>query len=337
MERYLKILGLSNNATKGEIKEAYYTKIKALHPDKVHGTSLEDTANFFLTEINEAYEMLMSQFDNTQSAANQTGCIEEEIFIEGLGQLSYSLSSDLSEITKSILKKSGKDNLNIDGIEWMLNCRLSENVKKAMNKYDVDYSMTMYYEEQVLIVVINRRVGDKWYYIVLDDEPKKEYFEEEILLDGRDQLLKYALSNNLDNIQYAIYEKTGYRLNLEIETPILNLHLSPLVKNLMNKYDVNYSMTTYINGLNRKIIINRRMGDKWFIIPFTEIAGKLYRTEALREIERKKKQAYDKHQKHQSDINNMYAEIESRQRRTDTTLKILGGIWNILKDAGRIG
>ena len=45
MERYFKILGLSNTANVEEIKQAYYEKLKAIHPDKVHGTSLENTAN----------------------------------------------------------------------------------------------------------------------------------------------------------------------------------------------------------------------------------------------------------------------------------------------------
>lgn len=62
MDRYYKILDLSSNATKEEIKKAYHDKIKALHPDKIHGTALEETATFFTTEINEAYEILMTNF-----------------------------------------------------------------------------------------------------------------------------------------------------------------------------------------------------------------------------------------------------------------------------------
>jgi hypothetical protein len=68
MERYYKILGISTNASKEEIKKAYLIKMKALHPDKVYGTNLEDTANFFSTEINEAYEFLMAHFDDEKSS-----------------------------------------------------------------------------------------------------------------------------------------------------------------------------------------------------------------------------------------------------------------------------
>ena len=62
MERYYTILGIPNNSSKEVVKKAYYTKMKALHPDKIHGTVLEDTATFFTTEINEAYNKLMTQY-----------------------------------------------------------------------------------------------------------------------------------------------------------------------------------------------------------------------------------------------------------------------------------
>ena len=55
MERYYKILGISRKASKEEIKQAYHNKMRALHPDKVHGTSLEETAHLFSTEINNDY------------------------------------------------------------------------------------------------------------------------------------------------------------------------------------------------------------------------------------------------------------------------------------------
>ena len=93
-------------------------------------------------------------------------------------------------------------------------------------------------------------------------------------------------------------------------------------------------MTTYTYGSNLQIAINRRVGDDWFFASFTEIEGKLYNSETLREHELKKKQAY---QKYQSDMNNMHAEIEASRMRTDATLDILGAIWNIIKDAGKVG
>ena len=64
MERYYKILGISKDASMEEIKKAYLKKIKALHPDKVHGTELEDTSNFLSAEINEAYNFFKAQEQN---------------------------------------------------------------------------------------------------------------------------------------------------------------------------------------------------------------------------------------------------------------------------------
>jgi len=173
MERYYKILGISNSASKEEIKEAYHAKMKALHPDKVHGTSLEDTATFFAAEINEAYNYLMSNNNqsnsqhstakSTSTQKEETGYLEDDIFIEGIGVLKYSLSSDINIIKKAILKRTGQEIYN--EIYWILNTELSENVKRAMNKHNVNYSMTTYVENSNRIVVINKRNGNNWYYI----------------------------------------------------------------------------------------------------------------------------------------------------------------------------
>ena len=147
MERYYKILGISGNATKEEIKSAYHKRIKVLHPDKVQGTSLEETSVFLSTEINEAYHFLMRQFNNRQSSKPnaENFYIEEDIYIESVGVLRYSLSNDFSKIKDAIYRR--KENWDISYIEkygWQLNHELSGNVKKAMNKHNVNYSMTSY-------------------------------------------------------------------------------------------------------------------------------------------------------------------------------------------------
>ena len=77
MERYYKILGISTNASMEEIKQAYLKKIKALHPDKVHGTELEDTSNFLAAEINEAYNFFKEKEQNEAEEEN-----EEEDWVE---------------------------------------------------------------------------------------------------------------------------------------------------------------------------------------------------------------------------------------------------------------
>lgn len=74
MDRYYRILGIPDYSSKEVIKKAYHEKMKALHPDKVHGTSLEDTATFFAAEINEAYNILMSQHKEKKMDFNQDNC-----------------------------------------------------------------------------------------------------------------------------------------------------------------------------------------------------------------------------------------------------------------------
>lgn len=61
------VLGVSENATKDEIKSAYRKLVKQYHPDQYANNPLKDLAAEKLTEINKAYEMLMS---NTSSSYN---------------------------------------------------------------------------------------------------------------------------------------------------------------------------------------------------------------------------------------------------------------------------
>lgn len=61
------VLGVSENATKDEIKSAYRKLVKQYHPDQYVNNPLKDLAAEKLTEINKAYEMLMS---NTSSSYN---------------------------------------------------------------------------------------------------------------------------------------------------------------------------------------------------------------------------------------------------------------------------
>jgi len=185
MEKYYQILGIPNNSSKEVIKKAYYEKIKALHPDKIHGTPLEATATFFTAEINEAYNKLMSQADEKKTLSNQENqnkpkqsdskqkdFIEEEIYIENFGLLRYTLSNNINIILNSITRRSGviiPDSAK--EIPWTKNTRLSENVKKSMNKNNMNYSTTMYYSDSYIQIIINKRIGNTWYVTGYDDTP----------------------------------------------------------------------------------------------------------------------------------------------------------------------
>jgi hypothetical protein len=167
MDRYYNILGIPSNSSKETIKNAYHTKMKALHPDKVHGTSLEDTATFFASEINDAYNNLMAQFQNNSSSKtthDQPSFIEDNIYIETNGYLKYTLSNDLNIIVNEIYNRfhcSISDSQS--QISWNINHALSPNVKKSMDTHNYNFSMTSFFEGSIEYVVINKRSGRSWY------------------------------------------------------------------------------------------------------------------------------------------------------------------------------
>jgi hypothetical protein len=117
--------------------------------------------------------------------------------------------------------------------------------------------------------------------------------EKLVILDGRKEILKYSLSNSLDDIKIAIFVRTGYNINLENAAWKLNPKLSISVKHLMDSHDVNYSMTTYIREKVRFVVINMRVGDNWFITGYEEINGKFYNWELIHTYSKAMKIAMD--------------------------------------------
>jgi len=73
----------------------------------------------------------------------------------------------------------------------------------------------------------------------------------------------YSLSNSLDEIEKIIYIRTGKNVKFDNVNWSLNTtNLSPKVKALMNKHNVNYSMTIYSNS----VIVNKRVGNEWYFL-----------------------------------------------------------------------
>ncbi|MDR0598504.1 MAG: hypothetical protein LBG84_00265 [Treponema sp.] len=89
--------------------------------------------------------------------------------------------------------------------------------------------------------------------------------EEEILVPEVNLLLSYSLSNNLSEIERAITARTGLKIALDNIPWSLNTDLSASVKDLMNKHNVNYSMTIFNGDGERLILVNRRVGNIWYI------------------------------------------------------------------------
>jgi len=122
---------------------------------------------------------------------------------------------------------------------------------------------------------------------------KYGYAEEYIVVeldDPKDNiLLSYSLSNSLDDIKIAIFNRTGLNVKIEKAKWILNSFLSVNVKHLMNINHVTYSMTTYLEGKVRIITINMRVGDNWFITRYAEHKGKCYHWDYFDTLEKLKR------------------------------------------------
>jgi hypothetical protein len=88
--------------------------------------------------------------------------------------------------------------------------------------------------------------------------------EEEIDIEGH--RLTYTLSNNLDDIESAIYARTNRTIDLNCLPWPPNLHLSESVKAVMNRRNVNYSMTVSTSKGRRYFIVNKRENGRWFFI-----------------------------------------------------------------------
>ena len=178
MDRNYRILGIPNKSSKEMIKEAYYTKMKALHPDKIHGTPLEDTATFFTAEITEAYNNLMVQYKEdyvTSTKSNQPSFIEKKIFIESKGFLKYTLSNNINTIINEIYnseKRTFPDSAS--QIPWNINPALSQNVKNIMNTHNMKYSMASFWEGNIKYIIINKKENNNWYFSCYEINSKRK-------------------------------------------------------------------------------------------------------------------------------------------------------------------
>ena len=107
------------------------------------------------------------------------------------------------------------------------------------------------------------------------------YAEEYIIIEKDKIMLNFSLSNSLDDIEIAIYTRTGIDVNLNDAYWQLNTNLSTTVKHLMNKHRVAYSMTTWDDKEDGRkyLLVNMRIGDKWFLTRFNEEDGVVYNYE----------------------------------------------------------
>jgi len=118
--------------------------------------------------------------------------------------------------------------------------------------------------------------------LAVSQKTKGGYIEEYIIIERIDELLKYSLSNDFKEIEKAVYERTGCTLYNDSLGWTRNKGLSENVKASMNKYNVNYSMTTYPEGKYNNLVINMRDEDDWYIRSFVNLTDTYYTWEFLR-------------------------------------------------------
>ena len=107
------------------------------------------------------------------------------------------------------------------------------------------------------------------------DERHSKCKEEEIYLEKMKRSYKYTLSNDLFEISMAIYTRTNCAIHFDKVEWKLNHYLSDKVKELMIKHQAKFSMTMWEEMGIRKIIVNMKQADKWYIIRFNELNGKI--------------------------------------------------------------
>jgi len=126
---------------------------------------------------------------------------------------------------------------------------------------------------------------------------KLGYAEEFIVVKSgdpkEDLLLNYSLSNSLDDIKIAIFKRTELNIKIEKAKWVLNSNLSVSVKHLMNKHQVLFSMTTYDETIEKRIIksiiINMRVGDNWFFTQYCAIRDKIYTMDYFETLDKLKR------------------------------------------------
>jgi predicted ATPase len=198
---------------------------------------------------------LLEILDNNYSSSQKsnTECKEEEITLEGFGNLKYSLSNNPKSIEKAIFSRTGY-NFRIYTAKWKINSSLSEKVKELMRKHDVKYSMTTYYNEGIRIITINRYFENDWhvsiyqeingdFYEGMDFDDKSFIPDEKMFIDKNEGDIIAKQSINL---------KLSFCSNKSIITNIL-----PIIKtiNIENKYNINDSIytTNFIAAYANKI------------------------------------------------------------------------------------
>ena len=99
-------------------------------------------------------------------------------------------------------------------------------------------------------------------------DTQKSYFDEMVISDETKDLYKYSFSKNLDDMEVAIYARTGCNINLKNATWRLINNLNVKIRHLMNTHGVDYSMVTYSVDKKDYLDVYMRSGKKWLMAEY---------------------------------------------------------------------
>ena len=95
-----------------------------------------------------------------------------EYYFKKIGMFDYYLSNDFDSLLNVYLKKTcGTVSLQ-NAIKWK-RIRLNRNIQKAMDRFNVKYSMTFFMKGKRRIVVFNKRINNDWYRIYYIVKPSR--------------------------------------------------------------------------------------------------------------------------------------------------------------------
>lgn len=164
--------------------------------------------------------------------------------------------------SKDELKKAYNDKYNL----YNTNENISTKAKKITD-HSLSDSIETYYS-------IIKNVG-KETLVEYKNDPSI-YISKEIFVIGQGKFYNYSLANHLNGMENAIIDKTGFKVNLNKSKWEKNPVLSISVKELMKEFHAKYSMTFWVNGDIRTIVVNWRYGNSFYIKGFEEYKNNIF-------------------------------------------------------------
>lgn len=191
-KKYYEILGVSQNATKEEIRAKYYELVKKYHPD----VNSAENSKEIIQEINAAYDVLRNENKRKEYDAllNQTYTSNEQKRKEDPFNYEKEIKDELLKVEKYHYYYNEKDNL-------------KKEVNDLMNRFRIMKSKMASGVDNVIKLKEMKEVSTK--YIILLNKYKKLYTTMKKLNITEEIPLKYQV--NIENLEYAYDEVTNYR------------------------------------------------------------------------------------------------------------------------------